>query len=113
MYSRMLRTLARSSFVLALFLGALLSVGRNWHFFLCTDEHVVQSHAEYAAKDGEIAKPFKRALPKPHREWNMRVSWQSAVEFRMLGVVQNVDDVGASDTYRVVNSGVAISGTIS
>src|ERR1700722_19858084 len=57
----------------------------------------MKRHAQNAADDGEIAEPLERPLPETHRKRNVRIAGQTAVEFGILGIVQDVNDVSTAD----------------
>jgi hypothetical protein len=70
----------------------------------------MQGHAYDAADHRQIPNPFQGAFPEPHRPGDLRISRQPAIQLGMLGIVQNVDHVCATDSLRIVNSCILESG---
>src|ERR1700730_8316047 len=65
---------------------------------------VGDEEADQSANHGDVAKPLQRALPQLDGPGNMRIFRQSAVKFRLGGVMQHVDHASAANTLRIVNS---------
>src|SRR4029077_7579273 len=48
----------------------------------------------------------QRSLPEFYGPRNVRIAWQAAIDFRLRGVMQNVNDAGATNARRIVHAGV-------
>src|SRR6266704_6665377 len=79
---------------------------------LRAESQIVHEEADQSANHGDVAEPLQRAFPKLHGPRNMRVLRQSAVKFRLRGVMEHVNDAGAADARRVVHAGIRESGVI-
>src|SRR5262245_11501290 len=66
---------------------------------------IVEGDADEAADHGEVAEPFERSLPDADAPGDARIAGQAAVGFRVGGVVEDIDDAGAADTFGVVDAG--------
>src|SRR5579863_3110321 len=63
---------------------------------LRTEAKIVQSHTDESADHRQVAKPLERPFPEPDGPRHARIGGQAAVGFRMVDVVQYVDDVRAA-----------------
>src|SRR5579864_6084615 len=70
--------------------------------FLRSKPQVVRCESDESADHRNIAEPFQWALPEPYGPRNMRIRRQSAVKFRLGGIMQHVDDARAADSRRII-----------
>src|SRR5579863_2724109 len=68
--------------------------------------------ADYAAYDREIPQPLQRRLPQLDRPGNARVLRQTAIGFRIGGVMKHIHDVRPAHSRGVIHTGVGEAGII-
>ena len=79
---------------------------------LWPESQVVDRQSEQTSDDGEVAQPFQGMLPKLDAPRNRGILWQTAVNFRIGGVVENIDDVRTADACGIVDACIAEAGNI-
>ena len=80
--------------------------------FLGTEPDEVPGSRQDSRRDREIAQPLQRTFPDPDQQRHLRIFRQSAVMFRMIDVVQHVDDMRSADARRIVHAGVLVRGVL-
>src|SRR5207237_1259184 len=73
---------------------------------LGAEAQVVDEEADQSADHGDVAKPLERTFPEFHGPRNVGIFREAAVDFRLRGVVQNVNHAGAANAWRIVNAGM-------
>src|SRR6266851_1799814 len=71
--------------------------------FLRAKSQIVHEEADQSANHRDVAQPLQRPLPQFDRPWNARIFRQAAVDFRLRGVMQNVNHSGTANTGWVVH----------
>src|ERR1700735_4945861 len=85
---------------------------RDGFFFLRAESHVMPRQAHETADHRQIPQPFQRTFPQLNRVGDVRIFRQSAVQLRILGIVQHVDHMGAADSRWIVHTCVGKSRNI-
>src|SRR5258708_1422324 len=71
--------------------------------FLRSKSQIVPEEADQSPNHRDVAQPLQRPLPQFDRPWNARIFRQAAVDFRLRGVMQNVNHSGTANTGWVVH----------
>ena len=69
---------------------------------------IVRRYTDDPHRHREVAEPFQRALPDSNHPRHLRVFGQTAVEFRMIDIVQHVNHVRAADPGWIVYARVHV-----
>src|SRR5437879_3778833 len=70
-----------------------------------SEAQVVGEDADQTADHGDVADPFQWLLPKADRPGNVRVLGQTAIEFGVAGIVEDVNHVSPVYARWIINAG--------
>src|SRR5260221_880078 len=73
---------------------------------------IMSEQSNQAADRSSVPQPLQRMLPELYGHRDSRIARQSAVKFRLGGVVQDVNHAGAADARGIVYAGVFITEVI-
>src|SRR5260370_9344721 len=73
---------------------------------------MLHEEANQSPNQGAVAKPLQRTFPEFYGPRNMRILRQAAVELRMRGVMQHVNDAGSANAVRIVTAGIREVGVV-
>src|SRR5256884_6741345 len=67
---------------------------------------IVHEEADQSSNHRNVAEPLQRAFPQLYGPRDVGIFGRAAVNFRLGRVMQNINDTGAADAWRIVHSGV-------
>src|SRR5208282_6028899 len=77
---------------------------------LRAESQIMDENADRPEDNPKIPNPFQRPFPQPHRQRDARIFRQSAVQLRILRIVQDIDHVGSAHSGRIIDSRILESG---
>src|SRR3989440_1584035 len=69
---------------------------------------IVHEEADQSSNHRNVAEPLQRAFPQLYGPRDVGIFGKAAVNFRLGRVMQNINDTGAADAWRIVHAGIRV-----